>query len=167
MGLPWVYHVHGNNINTKTQVWQYLKIASSKWIHQSLSLYDSIRSATYHEWIQMVTKNWLKCDPKFSEFSFFCPFFNPRISICNPSHVILPLVFSTNISWSCAKSTEGGRFWRSFMASRAESAVATSPGSCPNRIRREVPSEFLGIIWMVIFWIIWMVILWLFYGYSL
>jgi len=52
------------------------------------------------------------------------------------------------------------------MASRAESAVATSPGSCPNRIRREVPSEFLGIIWMVIFWIIWMVILWLFYGYS-
>ena len=75
LGLPWVYHVHGNNINTKTQVWQYLKIASSKWIHQSLSLYDSIRSATYHEWIQMVTKNWLKCDPKFSEFSFFLPLF--------------------------------------------------------------------------------------------
>lgn len=78
---------------------------------------------------------------------FFAPFL-----IHQSQYVILPLVFSTNISWSCAKSTEGGRFWRSFMASRAESAVATSPGSsCPNRIRREVPSEFLGIIWMVFF----------------
>ena len=75
--------VTGDEIHTvTTDLNDSISIASSKWIHQSLSLFAQQLTMNGSKWLRKTGSNAIQSS---RNSRFFCPFFNPSISICHPS----------------------------------------------------------------------------------